>query len=236
MTQPKFKPILFSAPMVRALLDGRKTQTRRLLKHDSDGPMNEPSTTASVTYSKGEPAIAHFRGVKSKEFFAGYKCPYGKPGDVLWVRETWGINYFGRLRPWHFKEGIEIKMEDLVYKSTAGMGYAYGDNDAYFLLDKKWRPSIHMPKAACRLFLAVVDVRVERLQDISEEDAHLEGCDRTMGHKLNMACGESAEEVPHKQIFRKLWQSINGLDSWDANPWLWVVTFKRIEKPENWPR
>jgi hypothetical protein len=90
-----------------------------------------------------------------------------------------------------------------------------------------------MPKEACRLFLKITNVKVERLQDISEEDAYKEGCDKKLGHKFNISCGESLEEVPHRFIFYKLWQSINGEQSWNDNPYVWVLEFEQCEKPLN---
>jgi hypothetical protein len=179
----KFIPILFSTPMVQAIIDGRKTQTRRVVK-DKAGDV---------------------------------KCPYGKEGDVLWVRETWAElpnpDCFGKY----------------LYKSM-------GDTA------EKWKPSIFMPKEACRIFLRVKSVRVERLQDISEDDAKEEGVESWINERLASKPvlyknyeGDSAAWYCSKAVtsFETLWQSINGVDSWEANPYVWVIEFERIEKPNN---
>lgn len=162
----KFIPILFSTPMVQAILDERKTQTRRIVKEQILG-IARP----------GE-----------------HKCPYGQPGDVLWVRETF---------------------------QTWRLGYIHKATWSTELPENiKWKPGIHMPKEACRLFLEVVSIRIERLKDISEQDAISEG----IIHKsMNHPCVE----------FQHLWESINGEDSWESNPWVWVIEFKRIDRPKD---
>lgn len=193
MTQQiqKERPILFSGEMVRAILEGRKTQTRRAVK----------GTALSILDS----------GTKVDVDF----CPYGNPGDRLWVRETWGYEYGG--------------------------GYLYKASHSHMTPgDNRWRPSIHMPRAACRIILEITDVRVERLKDISEADAKSEGIEgryhpddptiwtwRNYDHKERFSYGTS---VYPKSVFRKLWQSINGPDSWDKNPFVWAITFKKIEQ------
>lgn len=177
----KFIPILFSTEMVKAILDGRKTMTRMVVKHKALlSCLNNPSE----------------QGIDGPELI----CPYGQPGDVLWVRERWNhiVNEFG--------EHIGF------YHST--------DTD----LNDKWRPSIHMPKAACRLFLKVKSVRVERLHEISEEDAIAEGVET-----LGLYPGY---EISAKGKFEGLWNLINGIESWEANPWVFVIEFERINKPE----
>jgi hypothetical protein len=167
----KERPILFSGPMVRAILEGRKTQTRRIVKP-------QPLCIASGEW-----------------IMNGSACKYGKPGDRLWVRETW----------WAPRDDVrgEYKREYIKYAATLdGMG------------QPTWKPSIHMPRWASRINLEVVSVRVERLQNISEEDARAEGIWQ-----------------PNWPLsWRQLWESINGAGSWEANPWVWVVEFKRIER------
>lgn len=196
----KHIPILFSTAMVQAILDGRKTQTRRIMK---------PQPSENVRWdSFGISALTPKRHIEGRGFFTeGYgskffKCPYGQPGDILWVRETW--------------TKIRIATgEQFIYRA---------DDDFYKDYVEEWhgwRPSIHMPKEACRIFLKVKSIRVERLQDISEEDAKHEGV-------LKASCCHSFFHG-----FSILWQSINGPASWEANPWVWVVEFERCERPEN---
>ena len=173
------RPILFSGPMVRALLDGRKTQTRRVVKPQPDA------------------ALGDLPGAAWNAGFVNVSCPYGAPGDTLWARETWGP----------FEGGF-------IYRADEGPNVKPDDG--------RWHPSIHMPRWASRLTLHIKSVRVERLQEISEADALAEGCTAKL-----------AEEAPAldeaRQDFRELWESINGPGSWDANPWVWVVEFKRVQ-------
>ena len=179
----KERPILFSAPMVRALLDGSKTQTRRIvkLKHRA-----EDATVAGA--------------FKRPEWLS--TCPYGQPGDRLWVRET-HRPIFGQscgLIAIDYRADSEEKGERM--PDHAGR--------------PKWTPSIHMRREYSRVQLEIVAVRVERLQDISEADAQAEGVDpATCVHHFYNG-------------FAKLWTGINGPGSWDANPWVWVVEFRRV--------
>jgi hypothetical protein len=195
----KERPILFSGAMVRAILDGSKTQTRRIVKVrglDFIGGKGQENDPAAWGYPYPD-----------REGYAdltdGIACPYGKPGDRLWVRETWGIS--ARVST----DGNERRLREqdlthLLYRATA-------DHDS-----DRWRPSIHMPRWASRTTLEVESVRVERLQDISEEDAKAEG---VMWY----------QDMSNAEVFQTLWESINGPGSWDANPWVWVITFKRIK-------
>lgn len=188
----KERPILFSAPMIRAILNGTKTQTRRVAKLTANGHVKEPG--------------GHRRW-HTADFDARLACPYGQPGDRLWVRETWA----------HDDED-----NALFYRADVGQG---GDADDWERnrLDGapryRWRPSIHMPRTASRITLEITSVRVERLQDISRGDAMAEGCPFP-----NMAKGDDP-----RQWFRGLWESINGPESWQADPLVWVVEFKRLE-------
>lgn len=185
------KPILFSGPMVRAILGGRKTQTRRVVKPQPD----------SAAFG-GKP-YWNIGGLRlDSDARKPLKCPYGQPGGLLWVRESYWIN-----------------------KSKFFAAYCGGDCPEYEIIDAgyKKRPSIHMPRAASRLTLEITGIRVERLQDISEHDALAEGIEP----KGFSSCEEynKTHETPSLQ-FQALWQSINGPDSWDADPWVWVVEFK----------
>ena len=185
------RPILFSGAMVRALLSGTKTQTRRVIKFKPWHQIEERDD--------GTP----WPWMQSDDNDAGVwlRCPYGAPGDRLWVRETWAPTD-GRFEP----------LRSVAYRA---------DGEDVSLLDDRWRPSIHMPRWASRITLEVTAVRVERLQDISEADAWAEGI---AGDLLHRAQGWAP------RAYHLLWEQINGPGSWDANPGVWVLTFRRVEK------
>jgi len=210
------KPILFSTPMVRAILDGRKTMTRRVI-------VPQPSTAWDVCQKLPMccDKIERFgweNGWDALDY--GYRAPKYLQGDILWVRETWFCNdcepdCAGRTdeNECPFKR-VGDKCYGYKAQYTAGTGN----------LDIKWRPSIFMPKEAARLFLRVTDVRAERLQEITEEDAVLEGC----GPRVH-----SATSVTARQDFMHIWQKLNdmrdgGKYAWITNPWVWAYTFERI--------
>lgn len=201
------RPILFSGPMVRALLEGRKTQTRRIVKLPHANPLgNWEPTTFGGTDARGaehpeQTAIWHTR---TGETLA---CPYGVPGDRLWVRETWAHVPATAYRS---SDGVQ-QTADPTSEGMAAVYAAGWERSA----PGRWRPSIHMPRWACRLVLEITGVRVQRLRDISEADAVAEG-----------ASTPGPFAVHH---FADLWVSINGRDSWNANPWVWALTFKRVE-------
>ena len=204
----KERPILFSAPMVRAILDGRKTVTRRIVKARDLEWMD-------VHQGLREPDNAE-------------RCPYGQPGgDRLYVRETWAAPHaYDHLPPRLIPQDARIH-----YAATEDRGGLL------------WRPSIHMPRWASRITLEVTGVLVERLQDISEKDAQAEGIERTedfFGCPCWRVYGEpdGADVVaPDDPIgsYRSLWESINGPGSWEANPWVWVVSFRRLDAKEGTP-
>jgi len=213
----KERPILFSAPMVRAILDGSKTQTRRVVKQDRDGLLDCRPTPAWDAFWK---CVA---------------CPYGQPGDRLWVRETWNVTHHSQLAP---GENIAKSAEDCVRDNNGfmpscaeGVVYAADGVTSHPVHGKaRWRPSIHMPRWASRILLEIVSVRVERLQDISEDDARAEGIEyseRFGGYCVGMA--EHYNSHDPRLSYASLWESINGPDSWSANPWVWVIAFRRIE-------
>lgn len=198
------KPILFSGPMVQAILDGRKTQTRRVVK-------GAPSEIFGYKFSR----VVLGTGIWTTEGHRGglyadgghmeVRCPYGKVGDRLWVREAHSIqpcNCCVRYRA----------DEDLL---DAG---------------EKWAPSIHMSRRFSRITLEITDVRVERLQDISEEDAQAEGMQSIGVPILNTQDGSHLGDQPSFRYgFMALWNKINGKKyPWASNPWVWVIEFKRI--------
>lgn len=209
----KERPILFNGAMVRAILDGSKTQTRRVMKvrcqeigERDDGslwPWSENPDTADDHW---------------------HTCPFGQPGNRLWVRETFcpvdDMDDGGQF--WYDYRATPK------YSDIAPAGWHEEADPKERAL--KWTPSIHMPRAASRILLEIVSVRVERLNDISEADAHSEGCSASgwmpsYSNPDNAGCEES---VSAADVFAELWESINGPGSWDDNPWVWVVKFKRV--------
>lgn len=201
---PRERPILFSAPMIRALLEGRKSQTRRIMKpqpHWSGSAFGIPGLINGRTgfYANTE------KGFAEDVQRSAIKCPYGVPGDRLWVRETFGaINREGDpIRP---HEGCGI-----VYRADIPGRGDPGDT---------WRPSIFMPRWASRILLEITDVRVQRVQEITEEDAKDEGVDP-------IKC-----RVPsHKDAFLALFYDLNKRAPRTENPWVWVISFRRIPCP-----
>ncbi|HCF2391409.1 hypothetical protein I5I49_18500 [Pseudomonas aeruginosa] len=204
----KERPILFTGPMVRAILEGRKTVTRRVMKPQPDflGSMVDPNTPFK-TLDAG--------------LHARITCPYGEPGDRLWVREAWAADaQVDAIAPSDLSQGEPIWYPaDLSVRQTGCSMISKG----------RVRPSIHMPRWASRILLEITAVRVERLQDISEEQALAEGvrgepCDHTRQACADIGCwGDTA-----KGAFGFLWESLNGEGSWAENPWVWVVEFKRV--------
>lgn len=213
----KDRPILFSAPMVRSLLNGTKTQTRRVVKWRDPAPgLNLSFSGLAATRIEGSNGfVLESRTRASWEFRSSVTpCPYGVPGDQLWVREAFA-KVDGQTRPW-----IETD-----YRATYEHGCRLAD---HLGIKKRWTPSIHMPRAASRITLEITGVRVERLQAISDEDCVHEGCGATLAAIGVPTTSTPAETIP-RAMFRELWQSINGAESWDANPWVWVVEFQRAE-------
>lgn len=225
ITQVKERPIIFSTPMVIATRGGQKYITRRTkgLEEINDRPGDWQLTHTTTATRVGGDAffIAIFRDGGEERVV---HCPYGKTDDILWVRETWQ------------KSGL-AEMAD-----AAGMSQQVGDRYIY-KADKKnegyqWKPSIHMPKAACRLKLQIVSIGVERLHDITEEDAIREGVEKMIflnGEHVgwrNYGKPDKLKPFLNKQFarqsFESLWQSINGKESWDINPWVWRIEFTKI--------
>lgn len=220
----KERPILFSAPMVRALLAGTKTQTRRVVKPQPTAGMWEDAfkrlgthdATPTVTMTGPHGGIGVTR--KGDQFKAtayvipNIRCPYGQPSDRLWVRETWRAH-----------KAFDLAAPNELPKIN-GIHYE-ADEKPRFWDYGKIRPSIHMPRWASRITLEITGVRVERLNEISEEDAKAEGCEPSKRVELN-------DRSPcYTAPYRDLWQTINGIDNpaaWERNPWVWVIEFKRV--------
>jgi hypothetical protein len=205
----KERPIIFSTPMVQAILDGRKTMTRRVLKIQP--PDNKDWKLIRLTDSSSKDDAKNIGKLQwglfdnphhvSERDMRYFKCPYDEPGDVLWVRES-----FKPITPSGFTRGVSI-----IYKA---------DMHGNKVSDHKWKPSIHMPRWSARIFLEITDVRVERLNDITRGDCMSEGCPF-----VNMANGANP-----KYWFTYLWESIHGPGSFDSK-WVWVISFKQIQKP-----
>ena len=221
------RPILFSGPMVRALLDGSKTQTRRVCK---------PQPIADARFVGGHhlPATKRNPGqeISVEAPYVHIACPYGLPGDRLAVRETfyawgrWETRYSAKKGrdEWHF---VDMTLE-------CGRSYAYDtDEDTPMIVTRRsivvplwWRrPAIFMPRAASRITLEITRVRVERLQDISEADALAEGVTDDGSLVTDLAGNDRGGAFA---AFATLWEVINGAGSWDDNPWVWAIEFRRL--------
>lgn len=211
----KERPILFSGPMVRAILDGRKTQTRRIMKPQ---PTYDGFWWSHKGYSCG--GEKQFRD--GLPLFVG--CPYGVVGDRLWVRETFAP----------MQENRPIANPAIYDNKPA---WYRADNDRPMWAGKTWKPSIHMPRWASRITLEITGVRVERLNEISESDAIAEGIEskpQPYGKELDWKYYGWLEKLNQWSTcpirsYESLWNSINGPESWAANPFVWVIEFKRIE-------
>lgn len=184
----KERPILFSGEMVRAILDGRKTQTRRIYKPKSGFPREDGEITPT----------------SAEQWTEFGPCPYGQPGDRLWVREAWNQSGMGWRSPGY-------GLGRMHYRADPDHGW-----QDYW---GKWRSPIHMPRWASRLTLEITGVRVERLQEISNADCWAEG----------MSDATNPQQKLNRRWFSELWESINGPGSWHSNPWVWVINFKRVE-------
>lgn len=244
----KERPILFSAPMVRAILEGRKTQTRRIVKPQPEvRNMNLGYSEIPMLTFKRKASPGYWLWPNATEQIIA-ECPHGKPGDRLYVRETWSHTGTG---VWSVRDAQSALDGRVIYAATDPAP-----------CKGCWFPSIHMPRIFSRITLELTDVRVERLNDISEEDAKAEGCEESWSsphwsgyirgrnnHKLRVShgCGQDGKSPPNpeleqpeyvpaellssaKEHFSGVWFSINGSgpNSWSANPWVWVESFKVI--------
>lgn len=211
----KERGMIFNGEMVRAILDGRKTQTRRIMKNQPAG--DYPETPALI---RNVGTGFQWHGLYGESSI--FNCPLGSIGERIWVRET----YQGPLFDY---EQMESYLEDsskfekpdfCVYRADGNPAPEFYDADDN--LHCGWRPSIHMPRWASRITLEITDVRVERLNAISEEDAQAEG--------VQPACYEiTPPEAAYRVSFGEVWRGIYGEESWVANPWVWVIEFKRVE-------
>lgn len=213
------RPILFSGPMVWAILSGRKTQTRRVVKCKSPFEVTEHDET-------GKPWPWVDDHVPGCDLDGWLRCPYGLHRDRLWVRETWMPGYYHEADHENGPRVSLIYRADEAEVTVQAPSYELAERwDREFSEDghdvPPWRSPIHMPRWASRILLEVTDVRVERLQAISAEDCIAEGISTTL---------REHDAVCHlRDQYRALWESINGPGSWDANPWVWAITFRRLE-------
>lgn len=204
MWKVKERPILFSGEMVRAILDGRKTQTRRLVKP-------QPILQGETWFLEQGLSRSAIAGIDGRcHAGAGTHCQFGLPGDHLWVREGF----------------CRSTDDEITYRASI--------DESQYPKDINWKPSIHMPRWACRLVLEITEVRVERLQNISRQDAIAEGISVLPLQSADdpsawwqSSPGVNQERTP-QATFAGLWRSIHGKESWDANPWLWVISFKPV--------
>jgi hypothetical protein len=222
----KERQILFSAPMVRAILEGSKTQTRRVIKW----PIIDRSMCVELDESYG-PDLA------SPRDSIDYLSPYGKVGDQLWVRESFWAYGKWEQRYSEKKQWMEWCFVDMTVERDRLYQYADPTPEKFRHrrdIDPAWWPrnSIHMPRKASRIQLEITGIRVERLQDISEDDAVAEGIqlfsDGTFKNYLLEDHFDQPGLLPIES-YKSLWETINGPSSWDANPWVWVVEFKVIK-------
>ncbi|HBX2620719.1 hypothetical protein [Klebsiella pneumoniae] len=230
----KERGMIFNGEMVRAILDGRKTQTRRVIAnvgHDNCLPLQKRTKTKDGIYT--HVMDAHIYGL----------CPFGKIGDRIWVRETWSdVNLDGAPAvAYRADDEVYDLMEDKSLLDEDG-AFNYQDprvrkyqfaawhSDLISGIEGNWRPSIHMPRWASRILLEITDVRVERLNSIHDVDAMREGIQNltTCSHADFGIPGVVNAQHPVR-AFQLLWESIYGADSWRANPWVWVIEFKRVE-------
>lgn len=233
--------MIFNSEMVRAILDGRKTQTRREVK------LNLDIACLATTYDWAASLAAnHYQGLTEEQIqqkaeslrgvihpvilgngqMVSIICPHGKPGDRIWVRETFcpvdDTQYGG-------EKWVDYRATPK-FEASHPAGWDSAPNDAEAL---KWRPSIHMPRWASRILLEITNVGVQRLQDISSGDAVREGiCQLPASGRYCLSPGDQyfgGASHSAKEVYSWLWSSIYGEESWKANPWVWVIEFKRIE-------
>lgn len=244
------KPILFSGESVRAILDGRKTQTRRLKGlidvNNYPGNLQGNSTLGPLGYRGMEVSDYNLKPTEKKEFrinpglyhwFLGeqenkkeinpipIKCPYGQVSDILWVRETWKA------------EELESGLDGIHYKCDDGFQPIQNTitaSDAWFEQYYKgrdnWRPSIFMPRWASRITLQIKNIRAEKLQDIRWKDCLAEGIEEDSNYKAHIDKIGKMNSFYPKIIFKQIWDSINAKRgySWDSNPFVWVIEFEKL--------
>ena len=197
----KERGMIFNAEMVRAILSGQKTQTRRVMKPQ---PVLEDAFVGGIT----KPTWIYKGTAPPSGWIMHNMCPFGAVGDRIWVRETHHLDQYG-----------------YTYKADGDWIKEMRESGA-FGCDEKWTPSMHMKRCASRIFLEITNVRVERLNDISEEDAQAEGVSPST-HAI------TPPEAVYRVGFGELWRSIYGNENWEKNPWVWCISFKRVQEQSN---
>ncbi|EBN0300839.1 hypothetical protein AHQ57_12685 [Salmonella enterica subsp. enterica serovar Newport] len=203
----KERGMIFNAEMVRAILDGRKTQTRR--------PIKWKQTRFTEIAERDDGSLWPWAEDCERGGDIWFACPYGEIGDRIWVRETFRVH------------SRATDVATLVYQASVRNSWTEQTHRVPVAVcnkpatPEKWTPSIHMPRWASRITLEITDVRVERLRGLSEEDAKSEGIIPSAGGVL--------PGWEYRINFRDLWMDIYGTDNWEANPWVWVIEFKRVE-------
>lgn len=201
----KQSPILFSTDMVQAILEGRKTQTRRVITPHNVTNMAQRKSQFDFSDIHPNGTLGVKVGHKSNDTLWRGMSRWGAIGDLMWVKETFSIEYPPFDQPKFLYRTEHHKWEAI------------------------WKPSIHMPKDAARIWLRITDIRAERLNEISEEDALAEG-----GHTSQQYYPEKGPLIPAVDSFKSLWDSINAKKHpWSSNPWVWAITFERIDNPNN---
>ncbi len=237
MTKITERGMIFNGEMVRAILDGRKTQTRRIIKWKQTRftEIGEREDGSKWPWSEDAEHACDF----------WHPCPFGAVGDRIWVRETWGVVSHAFSDDGLMIDWVPDRPATAINEMPFGNGYysghaiyaadgdfTWGDDDGYEDGRSCWKPSIHMPRAASRILLEITNVRVERLNAISEEDATAEGVPPA-GSLLPDYPGTfltpKGDFATAKVAFQRLWESIYGEESWKSNPWVWVIEFKRVE-------
>lgn len=202
----KERPILFNTEMVKAILEGRKTQTRRVLSNQPDKNCDEAFLGLDGIWRFSKPTLSKRISYSGDDI----KCPFGVVGDRLWVRETFRLFDPDECPHSDFPCGCP----------NWGTPLYRASHDCFD--GEKWKPSIHMPRSASRILLEITSIRVERLQSISKEDAKAEGCD----YSTHPTAIEMGFAIGAQTNFRHAWEKIHGDSAWDKNPWVWVIDFK----------
>lgn len=213
------RPILFSGPMVRAILDGRKTQTRRVVYGISPLNKYEGIIVGTVPQERANLGKHNWADHETGESINAL-CPYGEAGDRLWVRETFASRVFDE----HETPTLAKRKHYTMYRANGGDP---ADPMNWHNFGGRWKPAIHMPRWASRLTLGITAVRVERLQAITEDDSKAEGCDALVVDGV-VECGR------RKSVYRDLWDKLNAKRGfgWATNPWVWVLEFRPLTRTE----
>ena len=222
----KERPILFSGPMVRAILEGRKTQTRRIaipkrshVDFIGGGPKDGPDWNDPACWGFEDPNTGLWWALRGNEECHQLPCPHGTVGDRLWVRETWA-------QPAALDPGPTVYRAD--YPACVPKEFENVPEAAAIT----WKPSIHMPRAMSRITLEITGVHVERLQAITDDDAYAEGSSEWAAENAARLLGAGNKWRNIIEAWKALWDGINASrgHGWDANPWVWAVEFRRIEQ------